>query len=737
MSIRIEEYDFIKSARWLSFLECTALGMQLNLRILSDNGNLEFQSARTCSVCQNLFVDFFPVVHSDEFTTMHETRDIGTEDTVVTYPLGTGLIMVAQECSCAKEGVYPTLKDRASVAAKLITNFLTSFKLEFKSGQRALELSILRQMNHIVLSSFHGDTDALKRSFELILSALIIILEAEGSWVQFENGQNEMYIKGDEFLVNAYLTGSEGVAQQVDISYGQSKCNLGVLTPLHQDQASELVSLMAQECAIILEIDNLFRLFNKQLSKVLGAVNSAILLIDQRKNITYANKAAEKLLNKSFINLVGVPLASLDGPWLPAINSEITYSVSGQMELLKKEQENEDPYWIDWQASPIFEETVIMGWFIMIDDRSDYYRWQSAARRAERFASTSMLVGTLAHELRNPLSAAHGLLQLMERKRDPEQTRSYANLAIREIERVTRLLNEFLILGKPASILTEPLDLVTFIEELLPLLEGETVGTTIQVLFNAEKAEHVRADAGQLTQVILNLVRNAVQSLTESENENGIVKISLAQVDNKVEVCIEDNGMGFMPGVIDQLFTPFFSTKERGTGLGLAVVKAIMHNHDGEIEASNSPRGGAVFTMTLPIAGLEENSVDVALVVKDKILSYSLKKALKALDLRVKVLELSDFENDTISINSVLPKQVIIEGLLDSNKLVKIEELHRLWPEIKIIVLGNFSQKIAKNLKEKGIKILERPFEMTQIISNIRNTTFEATTSRSPIIKQG
>ena len=712
-------YDFLKSARWLSFLECTALGLQLNLNIISADGTLEFQSTRTCSVCQNLFVDFLPRldVNSNEFISRRETIELRTEDTVLTFPLGPGLRMFAQECLCAKETVYPLLKDRASIAAKLLTNFLTSFKHEFNSGQRSLELSILRQMNHIVLSLFHGDTDALKRSFELILSALIIILEAEGSWVQFENGQTNILIKGDEFLVNAYLTEAEGFAQQVDISYGQFKCKLGVLTPFDKDQATELISLMAQECAIILEIDNLFRLLNKQLAKVLGAVNSAIILIDQRGNISYVNKAADKLFNKSFMSLVGVSMANIEGPWVSVINTGITYSVSGQMESLKKEQEDEILCWIDWQVSPIFEETAIMGWLVIVDDRSEYYRWQSAARRAERFASTSMMVGTLAHELRNPLSAAKGLLQLMTRKCNPEQTKGYVDLVLREIDRVTRLLNEFLLLGEPAAISPEPLNLVTFMEELLPLLEGEAIGTDIQVLFNTEKVAPVRADAGQLTQVILNLVRNAVQALVG--NENGIVKISLKQINDKVKVCIEDNGQGFLPGVIDQLFTPFYTTKERGTGLGLAVVKAIIHNHDGEIEASNSPQSGAVFTITLPIASFEGKEIDVALIVNDKILSYSLEKALKVLDHRVKVLEMTDFENGTI--NSVLPKLVIIEGLFDNNKLTKIEEIQRMWPEINIMVLGNFLQKNAKNLQGKGIKIIDRPFEITQIISSIKN----------------
>lgn len=721
MSSTTEGYGFLKSARWLNFLECTALGLQLDISIISNHENLEFQSVRTCSVCQNLFVNFLPVLDllPNESATIQETIDLRTEDTVLTFPLGPRLRMVAQECQCARKTVHPALKERASIAAKLITNFLTSFNHEFNSGQRAIELSILRQMNHIVLSLFHGDTDALNKSLGLILSALIILLEAEGSWVQFENGQTDIVIKGDEFLVNAFLTESQGVAQQIDISYGQFKCNLGVLTPFDKDQATELISLMAQECAIILEIDNLFRLLNKQLTKVLGAVNSAILLIDQRKNVTYVNKAAEKLFNKSFIDMVGVPLEGIDGPWISVINAGTTYSVSGQMESLEKGQRDVNPCWIDWQVSPIFEETAVMGWLVMVEDRSDYYRWQSAARRAERFASTSMLVGTLAHELRNPLSAAHGILQLMERKRDPEQTKGYANLAIREIERVTRLLNEFLLLGKPASISPEPLDLVTFIKELLPLLEGESIGTDIQVIFNAENVTPVKGDAGQLTQVILNLVRNAVQSL----GETGIVKISLRQINDMVEVRIQDNGPGFASGVLDQLFTPFFTTKERGTGLGLAVVKAIIHNHDGEIEASNMPQGGALFTFTLPIASIERKEVDVALIIQDKILGYSLEKALKALDYRVKALEMKNFENGTIDFIDILPKMVIIEGSLDEDTLIKLEDIHKYWSRINIIVIGDFPQKKATVFQEKGIRIIAKPLEITQIISTVKNST--------------
>ena len=227
----------------------------------------------------------------------------------------------------------------------------------------------------------------------------------------------------------------------------------------------------------------------------------------------------------------------------------------------------------------------------------------------------------------------------------------------------------------------------------------------------------VSADSGQITQVMLNLVRNAIQSLSGT----GIVEISLRQVIDKVEMRIQDNRSGFAPGVLDQLFTPFFSTKERGTGLGLAIVKAIIHNHDGEIVASNVPKGGALFTITMPIARIESEQVDIALILNNKILSYSLEKALKVLGYRVKGLTISDFENVTARNISVFPKLIIFEGVLDASKLLKIKKIHSMWPGIKIIVLSNSLQKNEENFQLKGMRVLAKPFEITRIISTIKS----------------
>ena len=135
---------------------------------------------------------------------------------------------------------------------------------------------------------------------------------------------------------------------------------------------------------------------------------------------------------------------------------------------------------------------------------------------------------------------------------------------MRELDRVNRLLNEFLLLGRPAELDPEPLDLQAFLQELRPLLEGEAVLSGVELQMNLEPVPPVAADPGQLTQVVLNLVRNAV----EAAGQRGLVRLILRGAGDNVTFSVHDNGPGLTPEVRERLFQPFFTTKERGTGLG-------------------------------------------------------------------------------------------------------------------------------------------------------------------------
>ena len=699
--------ELLDSDRWISFLESTVVGLQLELLIMSQDENLSIKAPAVCPVCHAVFA---PLNNSIiETLVANPPGEISLEGDIPVFstPLQDGLVMLARECLCIGDKHHPSLADRGRVAAKLLSSFQMALTEGIEGGQRAVELSTLRQLNHFVLSLCQGEGSALTNTFDLILSAIIILLDAAGSWLEFEDPKfPALMIKGDADAVNAarinILTCD---AITVEIYNHNSHGKLGVLLPRNTHQAAGLLPLMAQECTIAIEINNLFHLLNKQLNQVLEAVASAVLLIDKRHTITFANRRAEKLMKKTNMELLGSPINHWLGPWLTFLNSETGVPVRGEMECFKLDAVNSR--WVDWQMSPLLEGSTIMGWLLLFDDRTDYYHWQEAARQAERFATTATIVGALAHELRNPLGAAQGLLQLMGRKRDPEQTRNYTDLVLRELDRVTRLLNEFLLLGKPANIEIEPLDPVAFLKELFPLFQGEANGTETEIILDIPSiVSPIAADSGQLTQVMLNLVRNAIQAVDYS----GKVTIILRESYDLVTIEVKDNGPGFTPEAYANLFKPFFTTKERGTGLGLPVVQAIVHNHGAKITASHNPEGGAVFSLSFPPAEKDKVlSIDVLIAVKDKIFTYPAERAF--LSVGFKVMTFSSLERAIQEAHQCCPAVVITE-VTDARKSEELVVACRTqWPNVKILLLTP-SLTSSESQNEKSVNYVEYPAEL-------------------------
>jgi signal transduction histidine kinase len=318
------------------------------------------------------------------------------------------------------------------------------------------------------------------------------------------------------------------------------------------------------------------------MTRILGTITSAIILVDQHGVITYVNQAAEALLEKQALRLIGSTAAKMKAPWSEALQIRIEYSVSGQMDFLGVAP---DLLRVDWKVFPLKDRDLIAGWLVFIDDRTEYYYWQEVGRQAEHFAAIATIIGPLAHELRNPLAAAKGLLQIVNRKKDPQEVGKYLDLVVKEMDRMNYLLNEFLLLGRPVKMASQPLDLVQLVQELMPLLNNAAEGGNVEVLTDLEPVPTIMADPGQLTQVIHNLVRNAVEAMVEK----GRVVVSLRKARNEVVLAVTDNGPGIRPEVMEKIFNPFFTTRERGTGLGLSVIKTIVHNHGGKIEAVNLP----------------------------------------------------------------------------------------------------------------------------------------------------
>ncbi|MDZ7316055.1 MAG: ATP-binding protein [candidate division KSB1 bacterium] len=227
---------------------------------------------------------------------------------------------------------------------------------------------------------------------------------------------------------------------------------------------------------------------------------------------------------------------------------------------------------------------------------------QEMLMRTEKLAALGKMAAGLAHEIRNPITAVKMLLHsAQEEPLDTEQLRQDLSVIIAEIDRVEKILQDFLAFARPSDPQFAEWNLDELIGQTLRLLSAQLKGKQIQLEKQCPPALQIHADGEQMQQVLVNVLLNSIQAVSEG----GKITIHCREMQafgNRpaVEIVVADNGPGVPPDLMGQIFDPFVTAKEDGTGLGLSIAAQIVHNHGGEIFADNLPGGGAQFTIRLP-----------------------------------------------------------------------------------------------------------------------------------------
>ncbi len=220
------------------------------------------------------------------------------------------------------------------------------------------------------------------------------------------------------------------------------------------------------------------------------------------------------------------------------------------------------------------------------------------ARRAEHLAAVGQMAAGIAHELRNPLMPIKILVQSAADRR-PSPGLDGRDLAVleQEISRLERSIQMFLDFARPPRIEKRMFAVREVLEQIVQLLQAraERQGVRIERRF-PEEPLLLQADVGQVRQVVLNLLLNALDAVAGG----GTIWLEFRKEENWLVLSVADSGGGLPSGLGAQIFEPFVSTKETGLGLGLSICKRIVEAHEGAIEAGNRPEGGAVFTVRLP-----------------------------------------------------------------------------------------------------------------------------------------
>ncbi|MGF9697425.1 ATP-binding protein [Paenibacillus sp. MABNR03] len=263
---------------------------------------------------------------------------------------------------------------------------------------------------------------------------------------------------------------------------------------------------------------------------------------------------------------------------------QVTYSISVYPETAETLQ----------QLITIAEERLFQA------QRSKWIKNEEEVYRSERLRAVGELAAGMAHEIRNPLTAIRGFLQLS--RGQAYNIAPWYEVIMGEVIRVTDLTAEFLQFSKPQAHLMKPEKLGHCLERVFSLTESDAASRGHRISLELTgQGVMVHMDRDKIVQVLINLIRNAFEAM----DDPGEVHIVLFHEGDKAYTSIRDTGSGIPEPALAEIFNPFYTTKEEGTGLGLALCQKIAHDHNGEITVRSEVGVGSTFTLELPVMIVE------------------------------------------------------------------------------------------------------------------------------------
>ena len=338
--------------------------------------------------------------------------------------------------------------------------------------------------------------------------------------------------------------------------------------------------------------------------RIVESIRSGLIVTDLGGTIYTFNSAASEITGYSAEEMHGRSIHELFGDIGEAISLSMN-SVGGQAQLPRFETRVSTPdgfaVWIGYSISPLTsDDEEPTGLIIAFQDLTEVRSMEESIRRKDRLAAVGRVGAGLAHEIRNPLGAMRGAIQVLESSTTPGSIQSdLMSIILRESDRLNSIITNFLNYARPAVGNFSEVDLGEAISDTITLLKhGPDVLPSHQLEISLpQSATFISADSTQLKQVFWNLARNAIQAMPDG----GTLRISLERAANKrVKIIFEDTGRGMSPEQVERLFEPFCNSTTGGTGLGLSIVYQIIRDHNGTINVNSFEGEGTRITILLP-----------------------------------------------------------------------------------------------------------------------------------------
>ncbi len=367
--------------------------------------------------------------------------------------------------------------------------------------------------------------------------------------------------------------------------------------------------------------------------RIIESIRSGLITTDLEGNIFTFNAAAAEITGFSAGQLRGQPISSLFGDITGPIEQSLGASVTGE-QVPRFEASLLSPEGfairIGYNISPLLSEAnEATGLIITFQDLTEIRSMEESVRRKDRLAAVGRVGAGLAHEIRNPLGAMRGAIQVLESNTPKESIQSdLMGIILRESDRLNSIITNFLNYARPQAGKYLDVDVSEAIRDTIKLLRHSPDVKPEHLLEDIlpDAPVHISADATQLKQIFWNIARNAIQAMPDG----GRLSVRLETITgNRIRIVFEDTGRGMSPEAVEQLFEPFANSTSGGTGLGLSIVYQIIRDHNGTINVRSIEDEGSVITIELPVENIRGQSQESKDDIHDSLAPNRLTNLLK------------------------------------------------------------------------------------------------------------
>ena len=326
-----------------------------------------------------------------------------------------------------------------------------------------------------------------------------------------------------------------------------------------------------------------------------------LLFISESGRIVTMNNACEKMLRISCLESVSRYAADILPPQLVALSQEALRSSEILIREIDVPVQGKNMLF-ETSASVLHDDDGhFLGYIILLRDITEIRHLKREMQRKERLASLGSLAAGVAHEIRNPLSSIKGFATYFkERYKDVPEDKDTAEIMIREVERLNRVIGQLLEFARPMNVQQRTIDVNGILRHSLGMIRKQAAsqGITIDAQDLADEPVYAYIDQDRIGQVLLNVYLNAIEAMTNG----GVLKIWIErdEVNDTIAINVSDTGCGIPGADIGRVFDPYFTTKQSGTGLGLAIVHKIVEAHGGQVKIASTEEKGTTVSLILP-----------------------------------------------------------------------------------------------------------------------------------------